>query len=181
MLIAQEFPKMLDFERMENIYADPSIFHRTSQQSQRPGHAPERARSVYELYHEQGITNLVSFRGDLSDVSFINWLLQCWTDLDNREPSVKIVCPPRLYRGKPVPGLYQFGCPNLLWELMNTRRVQSTAQQLLHRNQSEAIVDKDNHARDAMKYHVMSHPQASQKSYGRRVEERLKGKLRREE
>lgn len=48
-----------------------------------------------------------------------------------------------------------------------------TAQQLLSRNASEAIVDKDNHARDAMKYVVMSHPEPSRKPFERRVNERL--------
>jgi len=86
---------------------------------------------------------------------------------------VKIVCPRRLYADKPIPGLYNWGCPNLLWELMNARRVKLTAQQLLHRNVSEAIVDKDNHAEDAMKYHLMSHPEPAEKSFERRVAERM--------
>jgi hypothetical protein len=49
--------------------------------------------------------------------------------------------------------------PNLLWELMRTRREKLTAQQLLTRNVSERIIDKDNHARDALKYLVMSLPE----------------------
>jgi hypothetical protein len=69
--------------------------------------------------------------------------------------------------------LHHWDCPNLLWELMRTRRVKLTAQQLLSRNTAEAIVDKDNHASDAMKYHLMSHPEPSTKSFGRRVNERL--------
>ena len=42
---------------------------------------------------------------------------------------------------------------------MPTRREKLTAQQLLSRNISERIVDKDNHARDAMKYVLMSLPE----------------------
>jgi hypothetical protein len=41
---------------------------------------------------------------------------------------------------------------------MRTRRVDLTAQQLLSQNISEAIIDKHNHARDAMKYLLTSHP-----------------------
>ena len=168
---AKEIKRMQDFERMETIYADPSMFYSTSQQSQTPGHAPEIARSYSELYSEQTITNLCSFRGDRSDVSFAARLMQHWADLDNREPTVKIFCPRGQYSDKPQPGLYHWSCPNLLWELMNTRRVKLTSQQLLHRNVSEALVDKDNHARDAMKYHLMSHPEPAKKSYERRVSE----------
>ena len=86
---------------------------------------------------------------------------------------MRIFCPRGTYAEKPVPGLWNWGCPKLLWELMNTRRVKLSAQQLLSRNVSEAIMDKDNHARDAMKYHLMSHPEPGQKSLDRRVTERV--------
>ncbi|MFY9912448.1 MAG: hypothetical protein WAK56_21585 [Candidatus Sulfotelmatobacter sp.] len=56
---------------------------------------------------------------------------------------------------------------------MNQVSQKLTAQQLLSRNASEAIVDKDNHARDAMKYILMMHPEPTQKSLERRVNERL--------
>jgi len=69
--------------------------------------------------------------------------------------------------------MHKWGCPNLLWELMRCRRQKLTAQQLLNRNASEAIVDKDNHAIDAMKYVLMSHPEPSRKPVERRVAERL--------
>ena len=42
--------------------------------------------------------------------------------------------------------------------MMRSRRLKLNAQQLLSRNTSEAIVDKDNSATDAFKYLVMSHP-----------------------
>ena len=165
--------QMSDFRRMETIYADPTMFNSTSQQSQRPGHAAEIAKSYNELYCEAGIESLFAFHGDRSDVSFAARLMMHWADLDNREPTVKIFCPKGCYAGRPVPGLWNWGCPNLLWELMNTRRVKLSAQQLQSRNRSEAIVDKDNHARDAMKYHLMSHPEPSEKRFDRRVSERL--------
>ncbi len=52
------------------------------------------------------------------------------------------------------------GCPNLIWELSRARREQLSAQQLLTRNVSERVVDKDNHnhLRDCLKYLVLSLP-----------------------
>jgi hypothetical protein len=52
--------------------------------------------------------------------------------------------------------------------------VKLTAQQLLSRNAAEAIVDKDNHARDAMKYVLMSHPEPTGKSMQQRAAEAVK-------
>jgi methyl coenzyme M reductase gamma subunit len=54
---------------------------------------------------------------------------------------------------------------------MRTRREKLTAQQLLTRNVSERIVDKDNHARDAMKYLVMSLPEPAMMTARDRVRE----------
>jgi hypothetical protein len=170
---APAFKKMVDFKRMDPVFCDPSIFPQTLQQAQRPGEAVARAKSFYELYEEQGIDNFVSFAEDRSDVSFAGRLQMHWADLEHREPSVKIFCPEGMYTETPQVGLHNWGCPNLLWELMRARRVKLTAQQLLSRNTSEAIIDKDNHARDAMKYVLMSHPEPSRKTLERRVNERL--------
>ncbi len=163
--------KMKDFDRIETVYADPTIFNVTSQQSQRLGEAVQRAKSIGELYYEQNIENFVPFGGDRSDVSFAQRLHAHWADLEHREPTVKIVC--RHYTETPQFGLHNWDCPNLLWELMRSRRAKLTAQQLLTRNFSEAIIDKDNHARDAMKYELMSHPEPSYKPFERRVNERI--------
>jgi hypothetical protein len=84
------------------------------------------------------------------------------TSISKREPSVKIVC--RNFSEKPQHGLHQWDCPNLLWELLRMRRVKLTAQQLFSRNLSEAIVQKDNHATDACKHLVMSHPEPTIKT-----------------
>ena len=54
------------------------------------------------------------------------------------------------------------GCPNLIWELSRARREQLSAQQLLTRNVSERVVDKDNHLRDCLKYLVVSLPAPAQ-------------------
>jgi len=70
-------------------------------------------------------------------------------------------------------GMHGWDCPNLLWELSRTRRELLSAQQLLNRNTSEAIVQKDDHSRDACKYVLLSHPEPSRKSYDKRVAERV--------
>jgi len=159
--------EMPDIRKLSATYADPTIFDATMQQANqnqpsRAGKAQERAKSINELYVDSGIELFCPFSGDRSDISFAERLMMHWANLDQREPTVRIVC--RNYSEKPNPGMHAWDCPNLLWELMRTRRVKLTAQQLLSRNASEAIVDKDNHARDAMKYVLMSHPEPAWKT-----------------
>lgn len=172
---APNLKRMTDIHKISVAYADPTIFDFTQQQANQPtqpGKAAERAKSFNELYVEQGIQLFSPFQGDRSDISFAERLLLHWSNLDKREPTVKIVC--RNYAEKPIPGLHNWDCPNLLWELMRTRRQRLTAQQLLTRNLSEAIVDKDNHARDTMKYVLMSHPEPTLKSLKEKAYEAVK-------
>ena len=56
---------------------------------------------------------------------------------------------------------------------MRTRRRKLTATQLMSQNESEEIIDKDNHARDAMKYVVMSLPEPTQKTWQDKITEKL--------
>jgi hypothetical protein len=163
---------MADIRKVCACYADPTIFDFTLQQSQSNGRPQERAKSFNELYVEHGIGLFSPFARDRSDVSFAGRLMSHWANLDEREPTVKIVC--RNYAEKPQPGLHNWDCPNLLWELMRTRRIKLTAQQLLSRNAAEAIVDKDNHARDAMKYILMSHPEPLEKTIHQQAAEVVK-------
>ena len=169
---APALKEMEDIRRISAAYGDPTIFDATMQQSNQttqPGKAAERAKSINDLYIEQGIELFSPFYEDRSDISFAGRLMMHWANLDKREPTVKIVC--RNYAEKPQPGLHNWDCPNLLWELMRTRRQKLTAQQLLTRNATEAIVDKDNHARDACKYVVMSHPEPTVKTFRERAQE----------
>jgi hypothetical protein len=157
--------RMEDITRIKACYADPSMFNDTMQQSNQPaqpGKAAERARSLNDLYVEKKFELFSKFYGDRSDISFAARLMMHWANLEEREPTVKIVC--RNYAEKPVPGLHQWDCPNLLWELMRRRRQKLTAQQLMTRNKSEVLVDKDNHASDALKYLLMSHPEPTLKT-----------------
>ncbi len=48
--------------------------------------------------------------------------------------------------------------------MLRRRRVKLTATQLLGRNQSEALVDKDNHACDGNKYVIMTRPEPTMKT-----------------
>jgi hypothetical protein len=154
--------QMADIRKIAACYADPSIFPQTLQQSQLPGKPAERAKSINELYVEQGIELFSPFAMDRSDVSFAARVMAHWSNLETRQPSMRIVC--RNFSERPQPGLWNWDCPNLLWEMMRTRRVKLTAQQLLSRNTAEAIVDKDNHATDACKYGCMSHPEPTLKT-----------------
>ncbi len=167
---APAIKKMSDIRKIRVAYADPTIFDATMQQTNQPtqtGKAAERAKSVNDLYCEQGIQLFSPFAGDRSDISWAQRLMMHWSNLDQREPRVKIVC--RNYAEKPAPGLHNWDCPNLLWELMRRRRQKLTAQQLLSRNVSEALVAKDEHACDCMKYVLMSHPEPSVKSFRERA------------
>jgi hypothetical protein len=153
--------QMADIRRISVCYADPSIFPLNAQANV-PTRKDERAKSLNEIYVENGIEIFSPFHGDHSDISFGERVLMHWRDLEHRQPTLKIVC--RNFSESPQPGLHNWDCPNLLWEMMRMRRVKLTAQQLLSRNTSEAIVQKDNHALDAGKYLVMSHPEPAYKS-----------------
>jgi hypothetical protein len=174
--IAEHAPalkQMADIRKVRVAYADPSIFPALMQQSQLPGKPAERAKSINELYIEQGVELFSPFCGDRSDVSAAARVMMHWSNLDIRDPTLKIVC--RNYSERPQPGLHNWDCPNLLWELMRLRREKLTAQQLLSRNVSEAIVQKDNHAWDALcKYLVMSHPEPTLKTAHQLAKEAIK-------
>ena len=134
--VAQHAPRlkeMQDIFRMSVCHADPSIFPVNMEQgAARPGEAQARAKSIAELYDEQGLGIFSKFSGDRSDVSFAERLLLHWANLDERDPTIRIVC--RTSSERPQPGLHQWDSPNLLWELMRTRRVKLSAQQLMSRN-----------------------------------------------
>jgi len=168
----QRLRMMHQITRIEACYADPSIFPETMEQGSVPGRPQERAKSINEIYVENGIELFSPFRGDRMDPSFAARLMMHWRDLGRREPTVKIVCDN--YAERPDYGLHNWSCPNLLWELMRTRREKLTAQQQMNRNPSEAIVQKDNHARDAMKYVVMSHPEPTLRTIEERVAEHVR-------
>ena len=102
-------------------------------------------------------------------------ILAHWQTLDEREPTLKIVCPKKSQDiAKPIWGVMNSGCPNLLWELRRARREELTATQLQNKNPSEKIVDKDNHLRDCLKYLVLTLPEPAQKSLNQIIQERVR-------
>jgi len=101
------------------------------------------------------------WEGENPELAGMERILEHWRDLDHREPTLKIVCPHDYSRRRF--GLSPDGCPNLLWELTRTRREQLSASQLMWKNPTEAIVDKDNHLRDALKYVLLSLPSPSER------------------
>jgi hypothetical protein len=176
---AAALKQMADIRKVRRCYADPSIFPDTHQQSSK-----EQAKSTNDLYVENGIALFSQFHGDRSDLSAAARILsQHWANLGPtdreleeytpeeqaeimkkfRPPTLKIVC--RKYSEAPQYGLHNWDSPNLLWEVMRLRKKKLTAIQLMTRNPTEAIVDKDNHAFDAgLKYWVMSLPEPTLKS-----------------
>ena len=103
-------------------------------------------------------------------------ILAHWHNLDRRAPTLKIVCP-REKRdiSRPIYGIHNDGCPNLLWELRRTRREELSASQLLVRNPTERIVDKDNHLRDPLKYLCLALPAPTPKPWEIKMQEALAG------
>ncbi len=166
---APQLAELPGFATAEDVMADPSIFDKTMQQ--RNG----QAVAIADLYEQEGIDNLRPFLGNRSDVAFEQRLKMHWANLDVREPTVRIVCPGITeLPDRPSYGLHPRGCPNLLWEMANIRRVQFTATQLMLRNPSEAIVDKNNHLHDAMKYVVMSRPEPTDRTVEQRIQEAVR-------
>jgi hypothetical protein len=75
---------------------------------------------------------------------------------------------------KPMYGIVNGGCPNLLWELRRARREELTPTHLMTKNPTEKIVDKDNHLRDSLKYLLLTLPEPSQKSLRMKAQENLR-------
>jgi len=163
---APELLRMPDVNRFEACYADPTVFDQRTQQER--GKEP---KAIAQVYAEEGVEFLTRFHRNRNDQTFTEALLAHWGDLAHRNPTVRIVC--RNYSDRPQPGRHDWDCPNLLWELMRTRRRKLTAIQLMSQNQSEEIIDKDNHARDAMKYVVMSLPEPTEKTWQDKIAEKL--------
>ncbi|HEY1808838.1 MAG TPA: hypothetical protein VGG42_09765 [Acidobacteriaceae bacterium] len=146
---APEMLKMPDLNKMRWCVADPSIF--PDSELQKDG----TYASVNTTYRRHGVNFLKQFEGERSDLTFVERVLSdYWRDLEHLQPKLFIVC--RNESDRIQPGLHPYDCPNLLWELNRAKRAQLTARQLLSRNPTENIVDKWNHARDAMKYIIFT-------------------------
>lgn len=168
---------MADIDKILQCWADPSIFDKIHQQSRAGKDQGEQdeAKSTNDLYREEGVELFTKYTGDRSDWSSAQRVKAHWKNLEIPEvrPKLFIVC---RYENidAPRPGLHHWDSPNLLWEMMRARREKLSAQQLMSKNPSEKIVDKDNHARDAMlKYCLMNLPEPTQKTREDLLKERL--------
>ena len=141
-----EMRKMPDLERARWIKADPSIF------SDQVVEAVGDPTAVYKTYKTNGMWPMSGYGGVRSDVSFVEWIMSdYWKGLARgMKPRLYIVC--RNPSDRPQPGLHEYDCPNLLWEMKRAKRVQMTATQLLTKNASEALQNKNNHLLDCAKY-----------------------------
>jgi len=179
-LLWEEWPELF---RISEIYADPSIFYKTQAQ------AKGGFLAISELYAEErregaqregaqprpGLQNLVPAPDD-TEILGMERIQKHWHDLEHREPSLYILCPPALQEiQRPIYGVNREGCPNLLWELRRARREELSAAQLATKNPTEAIVDKDNHLRDCLKYIVLSLADPTVKTKEEQAAEAVKG------
>lgn len=164
----REMIQMPDIERKRWIVADPSIFPDTV------AHGKGDYTSISSEYKDAGWYGMRSYEGIRSDVVYAEWLLSdYWGGIARgKRPRVYIVC--RNPSERPQPGLHPYDCPNLLWELKRAKRVEMTARQLLTKNPVDALVDKNNHARDAMKYLLGTVGGAAKMPFHEQLEERLK-------
>lgn len=155
---------MPDLEKMRWVNADPSIFWDTVP-------TPEGSyTAINSVYKQHGVDMLRPFEGERNDLTAVSRLLdQHWANLQTRKPTVYIVC--RNESDKRQPGLHPHDSPNLLWELKRIRRAQMSSKQLMTKNPTEQIVDKDNHGWDAAcKYVLLQFPKAEKEP----LEEQLK-------
>lgn len=112
---------------------DPEIMRETQIMSQGPN------KSVASLFQKDGIYFIKGSSGD--DVTVASWLTgNLW--LDPFEPGYQI----------------HRRCENLIWELGRLQRKGSRGIQAHVKNQPESLLDKDNHAWDALKYWLKRFP-----------------------
>jgi hypothetical protein len=115
------------------MYADPSIFYAT--QAQNDG----TFKAIASLYEKDGLDNLTP-APENNELLGMERILSNWMNLDQREPTLKIVCPAaKVDLGSPQYGAHNEGCANLLWELRRTRRQELTPTQLANKNPTEKI------------------------------------------
>lgn len=129
--------------------------------------------SIVKLFVDAGFPNLS--RGTKGrDALLVEQILQAW---ESETVMFKIFCPQTVSTG--TDGTYEYGCPNLVWELLNIRRVEHSATREQTVGPAERYVDKDNDSFDSLKQWWLSEPRAAQQTsdeqWRRKVEE-LKAK-----
>lgn len=182
--IWQNIPELLrmpDLKKCSWIRADPSIFYDKEAQ------ADGSYTNINAIYRKNGFSLLTQFPGEREDLTLEERVNDYWKNLPERFPLQRnergqeipprgmlyIVC--RNESDRRQPGLHPWDCPNLLWELKRMKRHQLTSRQLLTRNPTETIVDKDNHAFDALKYIILSLPKPADIPLTTQLDELTKG------
>ena len=74
----------------------------------------------------------------------------------SEKPRFRVWCPEPLVWDRKQEGVYQRGCPNLLWELSNLRRRELSPTMQQKKNDVEDLVQKHNHAWDDWKMYLNS-------------------------
>ncbi len=101
-------------------------------------------KSVYEAFRDNDVLFNKGERGGDSTVA--SWLLG-WFWANPDAPRYRITQ----------------ACPKLIWELGQQRYKEFSARVALNRDQPEELVDKDNHAYDALKYFMRRFPPPAKK------------------
>ena len=122
------------YDKLSWIAYDPSIDFKNQQSA-------IGLTSIKEMMYERGISKLIP--GLKDEESFISYVNLCWSDLDNGAA-------PKLY--------LQHNCPNLIREMENIVYDAQSDMSLKTKSPKENMVNKDNHAIDAMKYFINSYP-----------------------
>lgn len=115
------------------LICDPEITRRNQVMDQGPN------KSVSDLFMKNKVYFTAGQRGD--DMTVVNWLIgNLW--LDPWEPTYQI----------------HRDCKNLIWELGRLQGKTWSPLQARFKNQPESLLDKDNHAWDALKYWLKRFP-----------------------
>lgn len=135
--------RKLALDVVRDIYCDPSIFW--DQQAQAQG----GFKALAELFPEKMQRKMVP--GQRGQDGTCSEKIREWWKQD--PPGFQIVCaggiPERMSEGT-----FDWGCPNLLWEMMRTRRAELGAAQLRDKNPTERLIQKHNHAFDDLCYFI---------------------------
>jgi len=126
------------YNRVKYIAADPTIFNKTTRNSQ------GMPASMYELFCQQGLTRLI--RGNNDEQMWVANMRVHWTNAE--DPTFRIFdC-----------------CPNIIREYESSVYTSMSDKAKMHANWKEKVLDKDNHAMDDSKYFLNSRPKERKKA-----------------
>ncbi len=135
-------------DRISATWSDPALFPESIS-----GGSDSKFSSYQDLFEKHGSIKMQKGLRGL-DLKFVDLLLDLWPADPSKPVRFKIWCPIPVTRK--TPGTYTHGCPNLLWEILNLRRRDASAQVQEKSGPPESLVDKDNDAWDAAKYRFTS-------------------------